>query len=270
MIQPPAKINLTLDIGPLGEDGYHAIDTVFQAVDLRDDLEVDLSGGPALAEDNLVMRALRRLDAEAPWSVRLKKRIPERAGLGGGSADCAAALLAGARLLDVPVNRLSRHAACLGSDVAFFLIGGAARGRGRGERLTPLPDLPTMWFCLAKPAHGVPTPEAFGLLDRDGRAMGTATERLTSAWSEVTSPEALAQLLANDFEPAIRRAYPEVDALMDEVRRRGALNSVLCGSGSAVAALTADEEHARRMAEALESQGYWARAVRTLRRDEWP
>ncbi|MEP0767061.1 MAG: 4-(cytidine 5'-diphospho)-2-C-methyl-D-erythritol kinase [Fimbriimonadia bacterium] len=270
MMQPPAKINLTLDIGPLGGDGYHAIDTIFQAVDLRDDLVVDLSGGPVLPEDNLVTRALRRLDAEAPWSVRLKKRIPERAGLGGGSSDCAAALLAGARLLDVPVTRLARHAACLGSDVAFFLVGGAARGRGRGEHLTPLPDLPPIWFCLAKPSHGVPTPEAFGLLDKDACTMGAATERLAQAWAGITSPEILAPLLANDFEPVVRRAYPEVDALMDEVRQRGALGAVLCGSGSAIAALTTDEEQARRMAEALEAEGYWARAVRTLRRDEWP
>ena len=270
MLHPPAKINLTLDIGPLGADGYHAIDSVFQAVDLRDDLVVDLSGGTELPEDNLVMRALRRLDAEAPWSVRLKKRIPERAGLGGGSSDCAAALLAGARLLDVPASSLARHAACLGSDVGFFLVGGAARGRGRGERLTELPDLPTMWFCLTKPSHGVPTPEAFGMLDRAPRTMGSATERLTQAWSALSSPEALAPLLANDFEPVIRRAYPEVDALMDEVRSRGALGCVLCGSGSAVAALTPSEEHARQMAEALEAEGYWARAVRTLRREEWP
>ena len=270
MLHPPAKINLTLDIGPLGEDGYHAIDTIFQVVDLRDELDVDLSGGPTLPEDNLVTRALRRLDAEAPWSVRLTKRIPERAGLGGGSSDCAGALLAGARLLDLPANRLARHAACLGSDVAFFLVGGAARGRGRGDRLTPLPDLPTMWFCLAKPSHGVPTREAFGLIDRNARTTGSGTERLMEAWSAIISPEALAPLLANDFEPVIRRAYPEVDALMDEVLQRGALACVLCGSGSAVAALSPCEEHAKQMAEVLETQGYWARPVRTLRREEWP
>jgi 4-diphosphocytidyl-2-C-methyl-D-erythritol kinase len=270
-LQPPAKINLTLDIGALRPDGYHELDTVFQAVSLRDELEVELAPGPMPGPDDLVTRALDLLDPSAQWSAKLTKNIPPQAGLAGGSANAAAALIAGSRLLGSRDRHLPALAVELGSDVPFFLLGGAARGQGRGQRLTPLRDLPGCWFCLAKPEHGVPTPEAYRLLDlRKGRVTSTATERLVREWVSIDGPARLAQYLSNDFQSVIEEEYDEVAKVAEALRAAGAIATVLCGSGSAVAGLCAAEAAAREVGEEMTRRGYWNAIVRNLRRDEWP
>ena len=157
-----AKINLTLEILGKRADGYHEVRTVMQTVGLADRLEVtaaaDLSftcSDPALATpDNLVYRAARLLQAEyavrTGAALRLEKRIPVAAGLGGGSSDAAATIVALNRLwnLQLSLTEQRRLAAALGSDVPFFLTGGTALATGRGERITPLPPLPQYWVVL--------------------------------------------------------------------------------------------------------------------------
>jgi 4-diphosphocytidyl-2-C-methyl-D-erythritol kinase len=261
-----------LDVGPRGPDGYHAIDTVFQAIDLRDELRIEPLGGTSLAADDLVVRALRLVDSARDWGASLTKRIPIQAGLGGGSSDAAGALLAASRLLNGPSPYPPPQAGegmRLGSDVPFFLIGGAARGQGRGERLTPLPDLPECWFCLCRPERGMSTVEAYGLLDQAEREPGTATARLVSGWNSIDTPRALAGYLANDFQPVIARARPDVAEVAQQLRE-AALAVNLCGSGSCVAGLCADEQAAKVLAERMAKLGLWSAAARALRRDEWP
>ena len=178
-----AKINLTLEILGKRADGYHEVRTVMQTVGLADRLEVsaaaDLSftcSDPALATpDNLVYRAARLLQADygarAGAALRLEKRIPVAAGMGGGSSDAAATIVALNRLwnLQLSPTEQRRLAAALGSDVPFFLTGGTALATGRGERITPLPPLPQYWIALrtaaprAKHGGGLPSRNPRGL-----------------------------------------------------------------------------------------------------------
>jgi len=179
LVRCPAKVNLHLEVVRRRPDGYHDIDTVMQAIDLHDDLRVepadDLTltcSDPALPTDerNLVLRAALALHeaagSRAGARLSLTKRIPDRAGLGGGSSDAAGALAGLNALwgLGLPRGALGDVAARVGSDVAFFLTGGAARCTGRGEVVE---RIPTAWqprFALVCPDVGVSTPEAYGRL----------------------------------------------------------------------------------------------------------
>jgi 4-diphosphocytidyl-2-C-methyl-D-erythritol kinase len=174
-----AKLNLELRVLGTRPDGHHEVETVLQAIDLHDLLEVEVAatssleviGRPAPADSrNLVLAALAALEEAAgrplPVRLRLVKRIPGGAGLGGGSSDAAAALRAIARLHSVKAD-LAALAAGIGADVPFFLSGGTARGRGRGERLEPLPFHPG-WFALAWPGLELSTEDVYRAWDRVG------------------------------------------------------------------------------------------------------
>ncbi len=263
ILRPPAKINFTLDVGLPRTDGYHDIDSIFVAVDLRDELEIELGEGPVLPEDDLVMGALRLLDLTQAWTVRLTKNIPSQAGLGGGSSDAAAALIAGSHLLGRSRDILPDLALQLGSDVPFFLTGGAARCQGRGEQITSLPDLPETWFCLGKPDVGVATPEAFELLDaKPDRIPGSTTPQLLDILPDLQ--------FSNDFLPFIFTRYPAVARTARLLMSAGANAILLCGSGSAVAGLCNNQGHAEGLAQAVANAGLWSAPVRTLKRSEWP
>ncbi len=189
-----AKINLTLEVLGRRPDGYHEVRTVLQVIDLRDTLVVE--GADALSltcdrkdlegEDNLALRAAHLLRVESGVStgarLTLHKRIPIAAGLGGGSADAAAALRALDRLwgLGWPVERLAALAERLGSDVPFCLYGGTVLGEGRGERLTPLPVLPPRWVVLAAPVAAMQgkTSALYARLASEDRSDGQATAQL--------------------------------------------------------------------------------------------
>ncbi|MBQ7726586.1 MAG: 4-(cytidine 5'-diphospho)-2-C-methyl-D-erythritol kinase [Clostridia bacterium] len=172
-----AKINLGLSIPGKRADGYHEIDTVMQSVDLADRLEIQKSGErrvycPGIAqEDNLAFRAMRVFLRESGLSdgavIRLSKRIPLAAGLGGGSADAAAVLCGLDRLYETHASAedLSAMAAGLGADVPFFLSGGTARARGFGEQLTALPPLCEVWFLLFGGGQKPSTAEMYRRLD---------------------------------------------------------------------------------------------------------
>ena len=185
-VRAHAKINLDLRVLGPRLDGFHELRTVFQAISLHDviecvprqgafAIECDTAGVP-LDQSNLVWRAaealwrsLRRPAPVRDVTIRLHKRIPLQAGLGGGSANGAATLLALARLWRVPVraNQLTDIAATLGADVPFFLSGGTALGLGRGDEVYPLADLPRHWIVLLIPGFGVSTADAYAWYDSE-------------------------------------------------------------------------------------------------------
>jgi 4-diphosphocytidyl-2-C-methyl-D-erythritol kinase len=245
-----AKVNLDLRVLGLRPDGYHELRTVFQTIDLHDTLSARERRGPLVLEcrtrgvpldgRNLVWRA-----AAALWKalgrggdpcdtvITIEKAIPMEAGLGGGSADAAAALQVLARLWGgAPVSLLREVAAGLGADVPFFLSGGTALGLGRGEEIYPLVDLPRHWVVLVKPPFGVSTAEAYGWYDGD-RAAGVREPRSELQILPVPWPSRAAQMI-NDLEPPVIRRHPEILALKAALREAGAVAAVMSGSGSVV------------------------------------
>ncbi len=263
-----AKINLTLEILARRDDGYHALRSVMLPIGLADELLIEPAGAfafecdpPALAHDNLVLRALARLgSSDAPLHVRLRKRIPAGAGLGGGSSDAAAVLRAG---IDGALGELGERdwladARALGSDVPFFLAGDGALVEGTGERVTALGALPAWWLVLAMPAVHVATADAYRRLAAQ-RAVDPPPVRPRSECASLRVLEAVQRgdfaavcaAAVNDFEPLVSAAYPPVAATLAALRAAGADLAMLSGSGGACFALAADETGARALAARL-------------------
>ena len=232
----PAKVNLSLRVHRRRADGYHAISTVLQTIDLCDRLTVrriepdaplrlDVPGGGAPAGDsNLVLAAARAFfDAigEPARGARfeLRKRIPAAAGLGGGSSDAAGTLAALQELWREPLGPDALHAvaAAVGADVSFFLVGGTALATGRGERLRALEDIVATPLIVAAPAVEVSTAEVYRHW-RPGRgpAAGCRDEALLPP--AAARREAAPWLRGNDLEPVVRRLHPEVDPLLAALR----------------------------------------------------
>jgi 4-diphosphocytidyl-2-C-methyl-D-erythritol kinase len=253
----PAKVNLALRVVGRREDGYHELDTVFQAIDLWDRLELvpaprlELScDDPGIPTDreNLAFRAAELLRARhrAPAipgaAIRLRKEIPAQAGLGGGSADAAAALLLFNRYWDLrlPRDELARLGGELGADVPFFLYGSTARGRGRGDLVQPLAWAGPSSILLGIPPFGISTAEVFARL----------ASRLTVPENGVNLHVPSAHklpvekdfwLAANDLEGVVFRDWPELRRFRDALLATGADRALLSGSGSAVFGVFADE-----------------------------
>lgn len=261
LLSAPAKVNLGLRVLGRRTDGYHEIESLFVPVDWTDELELELVAGGtgvdfALAGDcagvpadarNLAARAAAAFLAESrvPYGVRLRlhKRIPAGAGLGGGSSDAGSVLRALATRLPgyVPEPRLARIALSLGADVPFFLDPRPARVTGIGEGIEPLEGFPALVFLLATPGPPLATAAVYAAFDRDPGALTLEHKRLTlRALSELWGPggrlraEVLAGLVANDLEPAARRLHPAIGPLLDELRAGGALAVGLSGSGPTV------------------------------------
>jgi len=248
-----AKINLFLRILARETSGYHQIETAFALLELADELHVRRgdSGvaleveGPDLGptEDNLAVRAARAV-LEATGNrfgvaIRLTKRIPVRAGLGGGSSDAAAALHAVNTLAGnaVPRHELLHIAARLGADVAFFASGAPlALGWGRGERLLRLPAPPAAPLLVAVPAIAVATPDAYRWWD-DVNATPVARGPVVLDAEALATWGSIGRLGGNDFESPVFGKHPELRALYEKLARTGPVWVRLCGSGSAVAAV---------------------------------
>ena len=250
-IDAPAKVNLRLCILSREESGYHSLESLFCALSLSDRVEVrrgepgvriEVEGGIDVGppERNLAVRAARRfyaeLGEEPAVDLRLAKRIPSAAGLGGGSSDAAAVL----RALDAlhggvfPRATLARMAIELGSDVPFFVCGSAlALGWGRGERLLPLPPLPPRPVLVAHPGEAMPTADAFR---RVAELRGGAHQPRASLIdpAALASWDAVAALAANDFEPVVVERIPVLRDALDAMRAAGARIALLAGSGSSV------------------------------------
>lgn len=243
-----AKINLSLKVLNRRADGFHEIRTVFQTVGLADTLELAYAPGRGAAirlddglgiANNLVERAARAFfeetGAKGTLEIVLRKKIPMGGGLGGGSSDAAATLLALAGLCGrkAPMEALHRMAAWLGSDVPFFLYGGTALGLGRGEELYPLADArPLPLLILAPPLH-VSTPEAYRALGRPDLTSGPGVPKLNSfqafVWGGLSGPQA-----ENDFEGPVFSLHPELKRWRDKLIRLGAHAARLSGSGAAL------------------------------------
>jgi 4-diphosphocytidyl-2-C-methyl-D-erythritol kinase len=274
-----AKINRSLSVLGLRPDGYHELNTVFQSIALHDTLHFDAapgrvviecsSPGVPLDERNLAWTAGRLVwqaagrPGDPAGRLRITKRIPVQGGLGGGSADGAAALVGWNRLwgAGLPAERLRELALGLGADVPFFLVGGTARGVNRGDILHPLDDLPSRWVVLVFPPFGVSTSAAFRWWDEDrGRP-------LTGPESEGPKPEAgLAS--SNDLEPPVSRRHPELLDIGRQLKRCGAEHAAMTGSGSTMFGLFADEAAAEAAAGALGSAGWRTLVTKTATRSE--
>ncbi len=244
----PAKINLTLRVLKRRSDGFHELDTVFQAIDLWDTLEFEHAAGITLTTDhpelvadetNLVRRAAALLretfGIERGVSIRLLKRIPLQGGLGGGSSDAAATLLACAQLwnLDTDACALEPLARRLGADVPFFLHGGTARGTERGDRIVRLEPFGECPLLLGLAPFGSPTAEVFE------RASGW----LTLPANNVNFPALFGHkwkqpndlgFLANDLQEGVFEAWPELQRFHEELLAAGASTALMSGSGSTV------------------------------------
>jgi 4-diphosphocytidyl-2-C-methyl-D-erythritol kinase len=281
-----AKINLGLSVQGVRPDGYHELRTVFQTIAIADTLMFRSGAGAfrlrctrgdvPVDERNLVWqaaaafwKALGRTAALPPVSVVIRKRIPSRAGLGGGSADAAATLLALTRLwrARVPVDILERIAADLGADVPFFLCGGTALGLGRGDEVYPLADAPPQHVVVAHPAFGVSTSEAFAWYDADS-ALRTGTAELDDVHGHPSVWRPDPARVVNDLEPSVLQRHPEIRGALRRLRAAGATAAALSGSGSAVFGLFPDALQARRAARRLEGRGWTAQATRTLTREQ--
>lgn len=276
-VRVPAKVNLHLGVGAVREDGYHELVTVFQAVDLVDEitaraaehLEVRVTGEgadtvPAGAQ-NLAWQAAALLAEHTRLAplVRLdiSKAIPVAGGMAGGSADAAAALLACATLWGTGTDRdeLAVLAAELGSDVAFPLLGGTALGTGRGELLTPVLTTGVYHWVFALADFGISAGDAYAELDRL-RAAGTAPEPAGSPDALLDAlrggePAAVAAHLANDLQAAAVSLAPQLQRTLDAGHDLGALTGLVSGSGPTVAFLCSDGDHAATLAAALEAGG---------------
>ena len=275
-----AKINLSLEIIGRRDDGFHELISVMQAIDLSDELvalpspDGSLSfecNDPALTEsdENTVMTAARllreSLGIEQGARLLLRKSIPVAAGLGGGSADGAAALVALSLLWDVPVRRerLLEIGAAVGSDVPFFLGESAtALVEGRGESITALPSMPAAWAVILVPEVPVPSPKTrvlFRMLDESMFGDGDETRRLQGLIEEGEPLSSVLPYVAatNTFNVVADRAFPGIgrfkEALMEAVA--GERNVSLSGAGPSLYAVLATREEAERVAGALTQQG---------------
>jgi 4-diphosphocytidyl-2-C-methyl-D-erythritol kinase len=240
----PAKINLALVVGSRREDGLHDVATVLQRIDLCDTLTVEPAGDLVVEgyrKDTLVRSALAKLAAATgggPWRVQLQKRIPLTAGLGGGSADAATALLLANGTLPEPLqyDRLAELGAEVGADVPFFLTPGPKLAEGAGERLRPLALPQDYWVLIALPrlARKRSTAEVYGRFDELGRDNGFDERRtaLDEALERARRPRDFARFPPNDLAVAAGRP-----ALVDELLSRGAFRADVSGAGPAVYAL---------------------------------
>jgi 4-diphosphocytidyl-2-C-methyl-D-erythritol kinase len=284
-VRAHAKINLDLRVLGMRADGFHELRTVFQAISLHDTLTVVPRPGPFAIEcamagipldrENLIWkaaealwRAMRRAGEARDVMVRLDKRIPPQAGLGGGSGNAAAALTAFARVwrLHVKPSQLTDLAGSLGADVPFFLTGGTALGLGRGEEIYPLVDLPRHWIVLLIPGFGVSTADAYGWYDADrggDRGVVREPQHVPGPW-----PSRAAQMI-NDLEPPIARRHPEIDHMKAALRRAGALAASMSGSGSAVFGLFQRRSDAVAAVDTLGGSGWRTELTESLGRVEY-
>jgi 4-diphosphocytidyl-2-C-methyl-D-erythritol kinase len=283
-----AKINLDLRVLGRRADGYHDLRTVFQTVSLADSLEIEFTQAPETSitlrssidiPDNLVSRAaallMDAMKTTGRVEMSLQKRIPMGAGLGGGSSDAAAVLLALPVLAGrrVPLETLLAIGACLGSDVPFFLLGGTAAGLGRGTELYPLPERRSAWGLLVAPQIHVSTAEAYRMLNRPplgepGQAEAPAlpnADMISSfqsfAWDVGEfSPEGPAAG-RNDFEPVVFAKHPELQQFKEGLERSGAQSAMLSGSGSALFGLYRSRAEAERALRSFRNERVFLIAV---------
>lgn len=234
-----AKINWSLRITGKRKDGFHELETLFQLISLHDTLTFRESDRLTLTcddpsiptdETNLIIRAANALGAP-PVAIALEKRIPAGGGLGGGSSNAAATLVAVNRMFDLRRDAdLPRLALDLGSDVPFFLAGGTAYATGRGEALTPLPPMKSIPLLLLLPDERVLTKDAFAMIRAYSRPLGADAYR--RSFSHFT----------NDFETPVFAKHPRLGELKERLLIAGAIWAQMSGSGSTIVGTFANED----------------------------
>ena len=289
----PGKINLFFAVGPLRKDGYHQVASVYQAMDLRefvvanaaDDWRVTVTGslpkaqldGVPTDKSNLVVEAAWFVAAEAaieqpqPTGFAIQKHVPVAGGMGGGSADAAAAVIATNTLwqTSLSVEKLIAKAGSLGADIPFSMLGETAIGTGIGDKLESLPNLPKLHWVLVANEFGLSTPKVFAKLDELRAARGVdpskapkakVSDELLAAL-KAGDPHSLAPLLHNDLQEAALALRPELANLLKMGTDAGALAAIVSGSGPTIALLAANAAEAH--AIALRMRVYSSNAIAT-------
>ena len=295
----PAKINLQLTVGPRRPDGFHPLATIFHAVSLFDEVTVrpagkvtvrvegEGAGQVPVGRGNLAAQAAAALrkatGIREGAEILLRKRIPVAAGLAGGSADAAAALVACNKLWDAGLSsaELSELAAGLGSDVPFSLAGGTAVGLGRGDRLTQALAAGRYHWVLAVADGGLSTAAVYAEWDRlsaaaessgDGGSYVAGRGPMRSGRPEVSrdllaalrsgDATAVGALLSNDLQPAALSLRPQLRQTLEAGSEHGALASIVSGSGPTCAFLARGEEHALDLAARIAGAGVCRQVTR--------
>ncbi len=267
----PAKLNLSLEVVGKRPDGYHELVSVMQTISLADQLEIELdarftfqcSDASLTGNDNLVVCAaeLLRVAHGVPRgaSIRLDKRIPVAAGLGGGSSDAASALAALSRLWKLPgtCETLLRLAETIGSDVPFFLTAGAALVQGRGERVEALPPLQETWYVLAKPPIAVSTREVYGAVTAEDWTDGNVSRDMAAS---IRAGDRVG-IGCNGLQAALFRLYPSAEACFDSLERLAPGRPMVSGSGPTVFVPFESEAEARDVAHRVPAE-FWSAVAR--------
>ncbi|KRC66288.1 4-diphosphocytidyl-2C-methyl-D-erythritol kinase [Aeromicrobium sp. Root236] len=290
-VRVPAKINLCLGVGPVREDGYHPLATVYQAVDLHDEVratardddqitvavhsELDVRSESVLVpedDDNLAVKAARLLRETTGVvngvDLAIRKVIPVAGGMAGGSADAAAALVACNDVWATGLTRseLEEIAAQLGSDVPFLLHGGNAVGGGRGETISPVLARGSYHWVFAMAHEGLSTKAVYAEFDRlnDGsRVPDPVVPDALLAALRAGDAEALGDALSNDLTEAALSLRPELQDTLEIGIEAGALGAILSGSGPTALFLASDEQHSLDIAFALSSAAGCADVVQS-------
>ena len=256
-----AKINLTLDVLDKRPDGYHNLKSVMQTISIRDDIEIDVDTGSAWKllcdkedvptdERNLAWKAAKVFYEHTKLStsgieIRITKRIPSEAGLGGGSADAGAVLRALNRHYDYPLSilALAELGSLVGSDVPFCTMCGTAMVEGRGEKLRKLPDLPDCCFVVCKPDFSSSTPELYKKIDETVIGKRPDNQAMESALLSGDLGK-IAENVYNVFDPIVTKDHLELNYIKSIFNSYGAVAYQMTGSGSAVFAIVPDFEYA--------------------------
>ena len=273
-VTAPAKLNLALLVGPLRPDGFHEIASLMAPVTLADRVVVERTPGAGLdvvcdvapGEQNLAAKLVRELEArlQRTFEVRvtIEKRVPHGGGLGGGSSDAAATLIALERLFALELSARLRHdvAAVVGSDVPFFLWPGPQLVMGRGLLLKEV-ALPRLHLVIAVPDLGLSTAAVYSWRDEDAettlKEFAPRARALSARVQAAQTVEDVAALVHNDLEASVTARQPAVAQLRDRLSAEGALAAAMTGSGAAVFGLFADEEAASRARAALAPSRAW-------------
>ena len=268
-----AKINLGLRIPGKRPDSYHEVDTILQTISLHDTITLRAVEGPHIVlscndrtlskgANNLVNRAAAALQRYTPDKgvyIRLDKRIPTRAGLGGGSADAATTLLGLCHLwkIEVTNQELIEIATTLGSDVPFFFWGGRAHATGTGTTLTALDDAPRNFLLVLKPNPDISSARAYSALNLHSLTTSNSKTILSSSQSHAIPDTSDPDALKNDFEAVVLELEPEIVRAKAALTKAGARNAILTGSGSAVFGVFDNRQSQERAIQTIELETGW-------------
>lgn len=286
VVRVPAKVNLQLSVGPLGDDGFHEVVSVFQAISIFDDVSIrhapedqgifltasgSTSHGVPLDNSNLAYRAaelmISRHGISRDLSIHLKKEIPVAGGMAGGSADAAGVIVGLDALFALNLSRdeMENIAAQIGSDVPFSIAGGIAVGRGRGDQLTPALARGTYHWVVATAGNGLSTPAVYKECDRLREGLDIVrpqpSDQLLQALLAADA-RGVGSAMTNDLQAAACSLRPTLRLVLDVGEEYGALGGIVSGSGPTVVFLVEDEERALDLTVALSASGVVAGVMR--------